>query len=98
MPTRKHQGLHPHRFKANPEERRFAEAWEQIVQHRNLHHLLDPVPSSGSPPTPEDRDFVVAATVIQWLGSPVGCGFLSDLGYRREETKTPPKARKPREA
>lgn len=77
----KNRGLHQHRFKRNPEERRFAIAWEvQSVVGRSLAHLLDETGvSSPADPTPRDR--TVAATVIQWLGSPVGQSFLKDLGY-----------------
>lgn len=76
-----HLGLHVHRFKENPEEKKFAEAWEDQNKHgKNLAYLLD---QSGSnmPSSPSVRDEVVAATVIQWLGSPVGQAFLRDLGY-----------------
>lgn len=34
-------------------------------------------------PIPTDREHEVAATVVQWLGSPVGQGFLRDLGYEK---------------
>lgn len=79
------KGLHTHRFKDNPEEKRFADAWLDQNKHgNNLAHLLDQRPvHQGHPPTPSDRDYVVAATVIQWLGSPVGQIFLRDLGYER---------------
>lgn len=81
------KGLHTHRFKDNPEEKRFADAWlEQNKHGDNLAHLLDERPTRGGrPPTPGDRDYVVAATVIQWLGSPVGQHFLKDLGYSKEK-------------
>jgi len=83
------KGLHTARFKNNPEEKRFADAWEQRNQlGNNLAHLLDTRPvQGGHPPTPSDRDYEVAATVIQWLGSHVGECFLRDLGYE----KVPPK-------
>lgn len=83
----KNKGLHQHRFRDNPEERRFAQAWEdRNVYGQNLDYLLDTGPGRGSlhPPPASDRDRVVAATVIQWLGSPVGQGFLQDLGYEKK--------------
>lgn len=82
----KNKGLHTHRFKGNPEERRFAEAWEEQNRHcLTLPYLLDPEHGCGirRPPDPSDRDREVAATVVQWLGSPVGRSFLRDLGYER---------------
>jgi len=75
------KGISAHRLKDNPEERRFAEAWEK---HNPLAWLLDERhEQTGRPADPSDRDQVVAATVIQWLGSPVGRAFLSDLGYQK---------------
>lgn len=86
----KHKGLSTYRFADNPEERRFAEAWQRTNdQGRTLDHLLDPRKGEpfGSPPRAEDREREVAATIVQWLGSPVGQGFLRDLGYVRGEGK-----------
>jgi hypothetical protein len=81
------KGLHTYRFKENPEEKRFAEAWDkQNEQGSNLAYLLTVGDQSGRPPEPSDRDHVVAATVVQWLGSPVGQSFLRDLGYEKSKT------------
>lgn len=77
-------GFHTHRFADNPEEQRFAEAWDRMNarMYRNLPSLLG---APGRPPVqPTERDEQIAATVIQWLGSPVGQGFLWDLGYERK--------------
>jgi hypothetical protein len=80
----KYKGMHTHRFRDNPEEERFAIAWDEQNRHgNNLAHMLD-TRHSGRPVEPSDRDRVVASTVIQWLGSPVGQAFLRDLGYTRE--------------
>jgi hypothetical protein len=87
--TRDHVGLRPYRFKDNPEEKRIAKAW-QLWQGENgnlLAHILDERPDQGgSPPDPSKRDRVVAATLIQWLGTPVGQSFLEELGYKRNST------------
>lgn len=83
----KHVGLYAHRLRENPEERRFAEEWEKANERGNiLAYLLDLKNGSGGRPVEvASRDIVVAATVIQWLGSPVGGGFLRDVGYRIAE-------------
>lgn len=78
-------GLHAYRFAENPEEKHFADAWD--AEHGPmgvglLAHLLGDGITPGFPTT---RDHVVAATVIQWLGSPVGQVWLRDLGYERRE-------------
>lgn len=83
----KPKGLSTHRFRDNPEELRFAEAWSNRNDHTTstLAYLLDPNHGTkGRPQEPTDREHVVAATVIQWLGSPVGQSFLADLGYEKK--------------
>lgn len=80
----KNEGLSINRFKANPLEYEFALAWEAIntdeVGHLNGRGTLDYMLSPSNRPNGEvtDRDRVVAATVIQWLGSPVGQSFLEE--------------------
>jgi len=81
------KGLHQYRFKQNPIEKKFALAWEK----RNVSAFTgDPdgrstldylLAKDCNFPAGEvtKRDRVVAATVIQWLGSPVGQGFLADI-------------------
>lgn len=72
------RGLHSHRLKREPEEKRFADAWddEDVLKHL-LGDGVDALHDIGP------RDEVVAATVIQWLGSEVGQSFLHGLGYER---------------
>tara|TARA_B100001094_G_scaffold150751_1_gene145899 strand:+ start:56 stop:517 length:462 start_codon:yes stop_codon:yes gene_type:complete len=81
-----------YRFKKrddNEQERVFADKWEfNDEKHaRTLDHLLAEDPDACDPPRPSDRDKMVAATVIQWLGSPVGQGFLRDCGFVKEGAK-----------
>jgi hypothetical protein len=81
-------GFHTHRFRDNPEEQRFAEAWSKLnAVGRNVDYLLDASHADQrfTPEAPE-REARIAATVIQWLGSPVGQIFLRDLGYERSAT------------
>jgi hypothetical protein len=86
-----HEGLHSHRLKNEEEEARFAEAWRRWNRPglTILAALLDvPLaqrePWRGTePPMPTKRERTVAATVVQWLGSPVGQSFLEELGYTR---------------
>lgn len=85
MNDRDVRGLHPYRFAQNPEEQRFAEAWaDWNATGKHLAYLLT-VGDQRFPATPTEREEQVAATVIQWLGSPVGQGFLRDLGYEKRE-------------
>lgn len=88
------RGLHPHRFKDNPEERRFADAWASTCTlGSTLDYLLWEGDQHGRPPEASDRDHAVAATVIQWLGSPVGQRWLEELGYRRSLANALPKGK-----
>jgi hypothetical protein len=78
-------GLHPYRFGPNPEEQRFAEAWAtHDSQGQTLAWLLHLGDQPGcGPADPTEREQAVAATVVQWLGSPVGQNFLASLGYEK---------------
>jgi hypothetical protein len=82
----KTKGLHAYRFKNNPLERKYALAWEvQNREGKTLAYLLDPDPLH--PLDPSNRDQEVAATVIQWLGSPVGQAFLGSLNELAARSK-----------
>jgi hypothetical protein len=85
-----HVGMAPYRFKENPDERRFAEAWARINRDERgtLALLLDPNSGmKGRPPALTPREMLVAATVVQWFGSPNGQCFLRDLGFPKKERK-----------
>lgn len=82
------RGLHANRYQREALERAYALAWqlhctEKISVSGNRPDMLDyllatdqshPVVARAS-----DRDREVAATVIQWLGSPVGQGFVQGV-------------------
>ena len=82
----RNKGINSNRLKREPLEQKFAKLWEKD-NHRKigngiLDYLLaqDPNYPRGEV-TPRDRE--VAATVIQWLGSPVGISFLEEIGFKR---------------
>ena len=82
---RTHVGVSPHRLRDNPREKEFADAWRAANERGSLLDYLLHHPERGGRPqesTPEEDR--VAATVIQWLGSPVGQNFLADLGYEKK--------------
>lgn len=86
---KRYQGHGVHRYASNPEEKAFALAWQnECDKGAVLSYLLFPEYDGprASRPVPSDAENKVAATVIQWLGSPVGQTFLRDMGY----TKTSP--------
>lgn len=79
-------GKHSSRLSREPEEYTFALAWERLnppeevsTERGVLAYLLSESQQAVPPVSRNDR--TVAATVIQWLGSSVGGGFLRDLGY-----------------
>ncbi len=80
MSNPKYPGLQTHRWKDNPEEKAFALAWLDQQKGKLLSYLLSTDPY---PPPPSLDQEKTAATVIQWLGSPVGRGFLESLGYTK---------------
>ena len=72
----KHHGISRHRLSQNPLEHKFADAWEKMAP-LTLGYLL-----CGQDCNPHDyteRDAEVAATMIQWLGSPVGESFVREV-------------------
>ena len=80
--------INSHRWKGNPQEKIFYDMWmsinhKQYDEYATLDYIL-----SGRANEPEhctDRDKMVAATAIQWLGSPVGMAFLKTCGFERSE-------------
>lgn len=77
------------RWEHNPEEQLFVEEFLRQFQNpeRTMSYIIYGSSSSlGNPP----KDFVdeytkqVFINTIQWLGSPVGRGFLKDLGYKKQ--------------
>ncbi|MCK4793089.1 MAG: hypothetical protein KAV87_55680 [Desulfobacteraceae bacterium] len=78
----KNRGKSQYRFKDNLSEQIFAEVWEEQNTHGKILDYL--LAEDNNRPCGEvtDRDRMVAATVIQWLGSPVGDNFLGDVATR----------------
>lgn len=74
------QGLHHARClrEHNEAELIFARAWHRLQdQTAALNYMLNPEGPGPNPAYVDDRDRFVAATVIQWLGSPIGMDWLT---------------------
>jgi len=88
-----YKGMHTWRFKDNPLEKRFAQQWQECnssptTEFRTLGYLFS---KENQLEFVSERDALVAATVIQWLGSPVGTWFLADaLGVPVEQIRSGP--------
>ena len=73
----KNKGLQQYRFEQNPLEKKFAKSWEEENKHhRTLDFLLAKEINYPKDGDVSKRDREVAATIIQWLGSPVGESFV----------------------
>ena len=70
-----HIGKNLHRLKDNLLEQEFAVAWQKANDgpYGTLAMLMGDSNRAGET---SERDELVAATAIQWIGSPVGQGFL----------------------
>lgn len=86
----KHEGIAPYRKADNPRERIFAEEWDRQNNPPNnqpgtLQWLLHSNGSrvDGNPCSGEE--IKIAATVIQWLGSPVGFSWLTQVMEKIEK-------------
>ena len=76
----KHEGLHTHRLRTNYLERVMSEHWADLCEDGHLEYLLS-LDNKWRPVS--ERDAVIAATVIQWLGTSVGQNFLERCGFTR---------------
>jgi hypothetical protein len=74
--VKSHKGLHEYRIASNPCEGIAAKLW--AANEAALCDILGDGTYNGRA-VPSDRDYEVAATVMQWLGSPVGRNFLVQL-------------------
>jgi hypothetical protein len=80
-----HEGKSLHRLSSNPLEKAYHDAW---LEHNDqpyggtLAYLL----GDGNRPSCDftERDAEVAATIIQWLGSPVGQRFVEGVLSKHE--------------
>jgi len=89
LPTREvgsspHRGKKRYRLASNPMEQMFADLWEEknTPIPGRPHGMLSYAVADGVLPTEvSNRDAELVATVIQWLGSPVGMAFLRDAGF-----------------
>jgi hypothetical protein len=84
--TKRFLGLHAHRLEVhrdNPTERVAALKWAdqhpQPASSRPTGILPYLLGDGMSPVEPTDREWLVAATLMQWLGSPVGRNFVDEL-------------------
>jgi len=77
----RYQGLHTLRFPSNPREKKISEVWQEYNEGCSCEPPQDSQTLLATllKETPTKRDFLVAATVIQWLASPVGEGFLAEV-------------------
>jgi hypothetical protein len=72
----KHHGLSRNRLPREPLEKLFADEWEKIAP-TTLGHLLCGQDSCRHEYS--QRDATVAATIVQWIGSPVGSDFVRGI-------------------
>jgi hypothetical protein len=82
----KHHGRSRHRLKDNPLERKFADLWEHW-NRKPMPILAYLVGDGDDPGHPTEEQAEIAATVVQWLGSPVGEAFLKDAGFVQENRR-----------
>lgn len=80
----KNVGYHAYRLKSNPVERIFAEEWDKqnapvLCGRSTLAYLVDDGKRREDVTKAEVK---LAATMIQWLGSPVGQDFLRVVNER----------------
>lgn len=76
----KHEGKSTHRLSSNPREKAYHDAWiEENTKSMATPLLAYLLGDGNNPGEVSKRDALVAATVIQWIGSPVGQHFLEKV-------------------
>lgn len=90
----KFRGKSTHRLADNPREKIFSDAWVKENKPANYplvkYSLLEQLLSDDGGKTKadvSDRDEMIAATVIQWLGSPVGYQWLVETMRKVADAK-----------
>jgi hypothetical protein len=85
----KNKGMSARRYERDPEfrsdELAAAKVWDRHAHQ--MEYVLSSVPNERSIGI-TDRDRLIAATVIQWLGSPVGVCCLDELYEEVHAAKT----------
>lgn len=81
---KRHTGIAQYRLKDHPTERIAADYWQ-----KHGDGLLPYLLGGGERAEPSDRDWLVASTLFQWLGSPVGRAVVRYLGdaFKAREQK-----------
>lgn len=80
----KFRGFHASRYSREPLEKIFAEVWQEINDEKLNHNtIIDYLFNQSSDQRYVEKrpeyEYVFASTIIQWLGSPVGQGFLQRI-------------------
>lgn len=90
----KFRGKNTHRFSVNPIEKIFSDLWaeenERWIKNGLRGSVLQYILSEdGGKTVPEtsDRDEMIAASVIQWLATPIGKSFLAELHDTMQKAK-----------
>jgi hypothetical protein len=84
-----------YRFKDNPTEKEFHDKFKAMFEHDNMaKNTLSAIVfgwGNDSQTYPKDyltdREENICLNLIQWLGSPVGEGFLDSCGYSKKTLK-----------
>lgn len=81
------EGFKTERHEQNPKEKEFH---DKFLRHHNRDGYADMenivFGNDGRPKgSLTDREKQIVVSTIQWLGSPVGQGFLSDCGFTKTE-------------
>lgn len=85
------KGNKEYRFEDNPKEKEFYEKFIEMISNEGsdaIHSIIFSHDKYGKPKeylTDRERD--ICSNLIQWLGSPVGQGFLEECGFTNKEVK-----------
>ena len=91
MKTIKHEGTNQHRLNQNMLEKVFADEWREMNSREGrgygtLEYIMAEKPNYPNGEVTQ-RDAIVAASVVQWLGSPVGQSFIETVLHKASLSK-----------
>lgn len=81
-----YRGRSFNRLNENPLEKAFAEEWQKECEKGLHEYILSSSPNNKREPVRPSVQ-LGANTIIQWLGSPVGQGFLLSILKRKESER-----------
>jgi len=83
------EGYKKYRHKSNPVEKELHDKFIEKHGDKDMSMIVFPPKENGIQPSEflTEREEKIVISTIQWLGSPVGQGFLEECGFELKKEK-----------